>query len=262
VADVHRHRRGNREGDRVGDVFRLRQLEALDEALVGFRRVAVHVREDVGGHAARADLRHAHALAEHVDAQLARQHAHRGLGRVIDAVAVEVVRRRDRADVDDVAAVALHHAGNHESAKVQHGTQVHVDQQVDVCRLPFQQSAGPVHACAVDQDVEGDVARELREPLKVGDVEHVGDAAGFFGQRQQAVPRARDGMHFQPFGAQAPHHGRPDARGGTGDEGSSVVGKRHGRDSGKWYEFSERLAATPRRNGCVEIRRPYYRVNP
>ena len=84
----------------------LRQLEAFDEALAGLRDVAVHMGEDVGRDPARADLGHAHALAEGIDAQLARQHADRRLGRVIGAVAAEIVGAGDRADVDDVAAVA------------------------------------------------------------------------------------------------------------------------------------------------------------
>ena len=48
MADVHRDWRRDREGDRVGDILRLRQLEAVDEALVNFGTVAVDVSEQIG----------------------------------------------------------------------------------------------------------------------------------------------------------------------------------------------------------------------
>ena len=86
------------------------------------------------------DLGDAHALAEAVDAQLARQHADRGLGRVVGGVAAEIVGARDRADVDHMAAVARHHAGHDQAAQMQHGAQVDVDQQIDVLGVGLQEA--------------------------------------------------------------------------------------------------------------------------
>ena len=167
-----------------------RQLEALDEALADLRAVAVHMREDVGRDAARADLGDADALAEGVDAQLARQHADRRLGRVVGRVAAEVVGAGDRRDVDDMAAVARHHAGHDQAAEVQHGAQVHVDQEVDVAVLGLQEGLRPVDARVVDQDVELDLAaRAGRAPAVSRHVQRVRDAAGPLGQLGRALRR-------------------------------------------------------------------------
>ena len=142
VADVDGDRGGDGEGDRVGDVGRFRQLEAVEEARADLRAVAVDMGEDVGRDPARADLGDADAPAEGVDAQLPRQHADRGLGGVVGRVAAEVVGAGDRRDVDHVAAVARHHAGNDEPAEMQHRAQVHVHQEVDVGFLGLEECFG------------------------------------------------------------------------------------------------------------------------
>src|ERR1700722_2454609 len=74
VTDIDGHRRGNGKRNRVGDVGGLRKLISFDEALVDLRGVAMDMSENVGGDPARADLGHAHAPSECIDAQLARQH--------------------------------------------------------------------------------------------------------------------------------------------------------------------------------------------
>ena len=139
-----------------------RQLEALDEALADLGAVAVHMGEDVGRDAAGADLGDAHAFAESVDAQLARQHADRRLGGVVGRVAAEVVGAGDRDDVDDMAAVARHHAGHDQAAEMQHGPEVHVDEEVDVLGVGLQELLRPVDARVVDEDVELDLASARR----------------------------------------------------------------------------------------------------
>ena len=193
VADVHRHRRGDGEGDGVGDVGRLRQLEAVEEARADLRAVAVDVGEDVGGDAPRADLGDAHPLAEDVDAELARQHAHRRLGGVVGRVAAEIVGAGDRGDVDDVAAVARHHAGHDQVAEVEDRAQVDVDEEVDVGGVALQQPLRLVDAGIVDEDVELDLPRELGQGRGVAHVERVGDAAGALGERRRARRRSGRG---------------------------------------------------------------------
>ena len=92
-----------------------------------------------------------------------RQHGDRGLGRVVGRVAAEIVGAGDRGDVDHVAAVAGHHAGHDQAAEMQHGPNVHVDQEVDVAVLGLQELLRPVDARVVDEDVELDLAGEPDE---------------------------------------------------------------------------------------------------
>ena len=100
------------------------------------------------------DLGDADAASECIDAKLARQHADGRLGRVIGGVAAEIVGARDRADVDDVAAVARDHSRHDQSAQVQHGAQIDVDQKVDILGVGFQEGFGPIDAGIVDENVE------------------------------------------------------------------------------------------------------------
>ena len=143
--------------------------------------------EDVGRDAAGADLGDADALSESVDAQLARQHAHRRLGGVIGRVAAEIVGAGDRGDVDDMAAVARHHAGDDQAAEMEHGAQVHVDKQVDVLGVGLKELLGPVDARVVDQDVELDFAPRGGERGAVGHVHDMRDAAGALGKAFQRL---------------------------------------------------------------------------
>ena len=83
--------RRDREGDRVGDILRLRQLEAVDEALPNFRDCCRGRERRYRSLLDRDRSRSPAPVYRNVDAELVRQHCDRGLRGVVGRVAAEVV---------------------------------------------------------------------------------------------------------------------------------------------------------------------------
>jgi hypothetical protein len=110
--------------------------------------------KDVGFHPAGADLGHPDPAAEGIDAQLARDRVHRRLCRVIGDVTAEFVVPSHRGDVDDMPAVARHHARQQQPRQMQARPQVHVDLFVDGEGIRGQDAAGPADAGVVHQNVD------------------------------------------------------------------------------------------------------------
>ncbi|EGE60698.1 hypothetical protein RHECNPAF_1360079 [Rhizobium etli CNPAF512] len=215
------------EGDRIGDIGCLRQLEAVDEPLPDAGIIAVDVIENIRGDPAGADFGHPHALAESVDAQLVRQHAHACLGGVIGGVSSEIIGAGDRRDVDDVAAVARHHARHDEAADVQNRAEIDVDEEIDIALVGFQKLLRPVDAGIVDENVELHPARERGDRRPIGHIDGMGDTARTLGQLLQSFSAAGNGMDLDILPAKPLNHGCADPGGCAGHQCGLVVGEWH-----------------------------------
>ncbi len=134
-------------------------------------------------------------------AKLLRQGMNARLGRVIDRVAAgEGIVCGDRRDADDVAAIALHHAGHEQSCQVQDGAQVDVDQLVDVVGGVAQRSPAGDWPALFTRTSTSMLSASLVISAVARTSSAWGNAARRLGDLGETVGIARDRMHFQPFG--------------------------------------------------------------
>lgn len=139
----------------VGDVL---GGDAAHVFVDGRRALVVALEANVGELRAaaqpRLDVAHAHACSDQIVAQVARKLLHVGFGRAVNVAARIRVRARDRAHVDDVAALAPGHSGQNLAGKVSQAGHVggdHLQPIVGIGLLGFFQAQG--FARVIDQDV-------------------------------------------------------------------------------------------------------------
>jgi hypothetical protein len=146
---------------------------------------------------------------------------------VVDGVAAEVVDTGDGADVDDVAEVALDHAGHEQTHQMQNGLDVDGDLLVDGELVGGQDVAGARDTRVVDEDVDLQAVQCGGERLGVGDVDGVRDATGVAGEGVEPFGVARHRVNLEAaLGESLDDHGS-DAGRRSGDEGRPVVGDGH-----------------------------------
>jgi hypothetical protein len=147
---------------------------------------------------------------------------------MIGRVATEVVGTGNRRNVDDVAAISRHHAGNDEAAEMEHRPRVHVDEQVDVLGIGFKEFLRTVDARVVDQDVELDRLCEAGELFAVRHIDDVRNASGPFDKTFQRLSATGNRVDLQAFTAEALNHGGADPRRSASHESCLVIREGHG----------------------------------
>jgi hypothetical protein len=111
-----------------------------------------------------------------------------------------------------MAAIALSHTGNDKAAEVQDCAQVDIDQEINVLRICLQKFLRPVDTRAIDEHVDLDAVRELRDGGAVTDVDRVRDTASAVCQRFQRFGTPGQRMNLKAFAPQALDDGEADAR--------------------------------------------------
>ena len=118
----------------------------------------------------------------------------------------------DRADVDDVAKVALHHARQDQPRELEQASKVDVNELVDVLFGRVQEVAGPGNSGAVDQDIDLQLAHDGGQGRRVGQVHNVRDGTRTIGEFAEAFLVAGNCVNSQaplgqPLGDRGAHTG-------------------------------------------------------
>ena len=144
----------------VGNVFGGDEIHAFIHlgGLVGIAKP--HVGELGAAAQAGLDVGHAKGRAKQVGAQVAAKLLHKRFAGAIDIAAGIRPVTRSRAQIDDVAALALDHAWQEGAGDMHQALAVGVDHGVplgQVCRL--RRAQAQCQACVVDQHIDGGPCR-------------------------------------------------------------------------------------------------------
>jgi hypothetical protein len=223
--DVRRERRD--PVDRLGDVLGAERLHAV---IHGARALLIavepHGRElGASGHAG-LDAGDAHAGAVQVAAQVQAELVHERLAGAVDVAAGVRIAAGDRADVDDVAAAALDHPGEHGARQVDQALAVGVDHLVPVVEVgALRRLEALGEAGVVDQDVDRGKRGRQRphralDGLAVAHVELEGEhaIAELGDELRQPVGAARACDDPGTAGGKLPHGRRAEPGAGAGDK--------------------------------------------
>nr|CUV45299.1 protein of unknown function [Ralstonia solanacearum] len=230
--------------DGLGDVVGRQRLGSLvDLGHAGVIALEAHVRKLGARAQARLDVRHAHAGAGQVGAQVQRELAHESLGAAVYVAARVRIRSGDRAQVDDMAAVARHHARQQCTRHMHQPRDIGTDHQIPVGQAgPMRRLQAERQAGIVDQHV--DLPPALRQgPRQGGDgggILHIQQErqqriAQFGFERIKAILAAARCDHAVPFPHETPRNGCPEA----------------GRCAGHEYDHGTCLRARDKRSARV-----------
>ena len=127
-----------------------------------------------------------------------------------------------------MAALALAHPREDSAKRVQEGSDVGVDGQVDVPAFSIDKARHTAsEAGIVDQYVDFEGCERAIQRVGIAQIEYQGGRARFVGQRFEPVGTSRYSDNGEAGTAQRVH-GRPaDSRGRTGNQGRPVVMYRH-----------------------------------
>ncbi|KVK61595.1 hypothetical protein L905_06330 [Agrobacterium sp. TS43] len=106
---------------------------------------------------------------------------------------------------------------------MQHGAQVHVDQEINVTLIRFQKLLRAVDAGIVHEDIERNLTGELCKRRPVRHIDGMGETACALRQLVESVRASGNRMHFQPFAAKALNDGGANSGRCAGYECSLVV---------------------------------------
>ncbi|KPW41311.1 Uncharacterized protein ALO87_00236 [Pseudomonas syringae pv. apii] len=136
--------------------------------------------------------------------------------------------------------VTLDHAGQRQPGDLQHGAQVHIDQQINTLGIRLEQRAGPVNPGIIDHHIKPLSLEQGRQASQISHINSVRDATGTLRQRRQFVGTACQRMNLQAFGTQPFDHSFANTGGSAGDQRGFVIGKRHVGVSFRIFDQSRR----------------------
>src|SRR5499426_1178399 len=138
--------------------------EALPCLRIGHGRA-----RDVRVHVAGREAVHLDAVPCPLRGETSRQPVHRRLARAVGGVARHAEPAVHRADVDDLAPLALDHAGRHRPRAAEHGGEVGGEHPLPLLVGDLQRRLVEGHPGVVDEDVDG-AEGALRLPHRVPDL--------------------------------------------------------------------------------------------
>ena len=211
----------------IGDVLGGQRLDILID-LGGLFVIAMEAHIGELGAAAQTglDIGHAQGSAGQIGAQIEAELAHEGLGRAVDVATGIGPAAGHRAEVEDMAAVALDHAGQQGARDLNQARAVGVDHGLPVVQARALRRLEPEReAGVVDQHIDGGKLGRQHggQGLDGGTVAHIElerqqRVAEFGRQRLEAIlaPGGRD--HAMAGLYELAGNGRAEAGGCTGDE--------------------------------------------
>src|SRR5215470_8031785 len=240
----------------------------LGEEAFARLRIGHGRRRDVRVHVAGGEAVDLDAVARPLCGKASRQSFHRGLARAVGGVARHAENAVHGAHVDDLAALALDHAGRHCSRAAEHGGEVGHEHLVPLLVGNLHRWLVERHPCVVDEDVDG-AQRALRlghgsaDPLGARHVQRNGPCSA---ARCLDLCRSRRDLLLRASGAgdrgarfsQCQGDGTAEAAAGPGDErGAAFEGEETLRSvvpltlpSSPWGERERRRRGRPRAGGA------------